>query len=404
MNSHPNEIQKDFFTACATLADLIQKREKELVKLLSAYETYETARDEITRSIDALSGAEKEISVIKDPLSDLTISTFFPLNLPLYSLIILGIMPSFFAKDVFLRPPEVMYGILGKLYASLDIHNLFPRISLNATPRHIFVDLYATESDVIIFTGKYENALAVHDRCPYSLLIYNGSGINPFILFKNADVTLAVEKAVEMRCFNSGQDCAGPDAFFVASELADDFVQQLTVKLKTIKVGATSNPDVRVGSTMKQSYIAELKNWLSNEKDYTVFGGEIDEIKHFAYPTIVRKNIKQLADNVFHEFFAPYFYILEYDSDKELSDIITSESFVEHGMYVSVFGNNSHIEKQLKSVRILRNIIVNDYERGNEQYGGYGAKANFLLYGDKKSVHPILISRDMNEILVKQST
>ena len=68
-------------------------------------------------------------------------------------------------------------------------------------------------------------------------------------------------------------------------------------------------------------------------------------------------------------------------------------------MYVSVFGDNPAIEKQLTFVKILKNQIVNDVERGNEEYGGYGVKANFLLYGDQRIVQPILVGRDMHLML-----
>jgi acyl-CoA reductase-like NAD-dependent aldehyde dehydrogenase len=390
---------KQFLATCRELSVLIQGRRKELAKLLGTYETYETIQDEIQRSINALDGAGDEFANILDPLEGLTIATFFPLNMPLYSLVIFGILPSAFANHVYLRPPEVMHGILRKLWQTLHIAESFPVLSLQATPRHIFVDLYAAESDVIIFTGRYENALAIHAQCPYSLLIYNGSGINPFLVFENADLELAVEKAVEMRCFNSGQDCAGPDAFFVPRSLADKFTARLKAELENVKVGDTTDPEVRVGRTMKEAYITELEQWFAKERPYLVYGGVIDKERRLVHPTIVRKNVTEHTEEGFHEFFAPFFYVLEYDNEEDLTRLLTSAAFREHSMYVSVFGNNPQVEKQLTSVRILRNVIVNDVEQGNEEYGGYGARSNFLLYGDKRTVQPILISRDMHATL-----
>ncbi|CAN5179098.1 hypothetical protein BH09PAT3_BH09PAT3_2420 [soil metagenome] len=389
-----------YFAQCDALADIIQSHEDELITLLCQYETYESAKDEVMRTLEALHGMRDEVGAVKEPLTGLTVSTFFPLNLPLYSLIIFGIAPSVFAKQVFIRPPEIMHGILTSLWDVLHISGLFPDISLQATPRHIFVQLYAQESDVIIFTGRYENALAIHEQCPYALLIYNGSGVNPLLLFDNADVDLAARKAVEMRCFNSGQDCAGPDAFFVPSQLADEFVDKLKTILQTIKVGDSSDPSVRVGRTMKQAYITELKQWLENEKEFMVFGGEIEERSHLVHPAIIRKKLSQLTENyAFHEFFAPYFYVIEYDNDAELEKVLLSKPFMDRGMYISVFGDNPKLEAKLTFVQLLKNVIVNDVEQGNQQYGGFGIHANFLLYGDKTVVHPILISRDIHEML-----
>lgn len=388
-----------FFSHCNNLATYIENNRELLIELLVTYETHEAAEDEIVRSIDALRGAKKEFSTLEKPLKELHIATIFPLNLPLYSLVIFGLMPSAFASKVYIRPPEVMHNMLSQLWDFLNVSINFPNILLKAVPRQVFVQLYAAECDVIIFTGKYENALAIHEQCPQSLLIYNGSGVNPFIVFENADLDLAVKKAVEMRCFNSGQDCAGPDAFFVPSSLADSFVQKLESHLDTIKVGNTTDPEVKVGPTMKQAYITELENWLENEKQYMVYGGKIDFENHLVYPSIVRKKITSGNELTFHEFFAPYFLVLEYESIDDLKEVINQKSFQQRGMYVSVFGDNQDVESQLTFVQILKNVIVNDVEYGNDQYGGYGERANFVLLGENKAVHPLLISRDMHATL-----
>jgi len=388
-----------FFNDCDQLAKRIRIQEKQLISLLSQYETYEAAEDEVSRTLDALQGVRAELSAIQNPLQGLHIATIFPLNLPLYSLIIFGIIPSSFAEKIFIRPPEVMRSTLSELWVLLQIDERFPHIYLNPVPRQVFVQLYAAECDVIIFTGKYKNALAIHEACPDALLIYNGSGVNPFLLFKNADVDLAAKKAVEMRCFNSGQDCAGPDAFFVPGSLADTFIQKLEAQLTNIKVGSTTDPSVRIGPTMKQSYIAELEDWLATERSNIVFGGKVDNIRHLVHPTILRKHIAELADYSFHEFFAPYFYVITYDTDEELQKVLSSSAFQKRGMYISVFGDNKKLERTLTFVRVLKNVIVNDVERGNKEYGGYGSLANFLLYKNQKVVHPLLISRDIHAMM-----
>jgi len=399
LTTSTNTRFEDFFLNCLSLADTLKSREDELLQLLSKYETYDAAKDEITRSIETLEGMRKEIAHIKHSLQDLNIATFFPLNLPLYSLVLFGLAPSVFAKNVFIRPPKVMHEMLLNLWEFLDIGSHFPAVSLKVTPRHIFVELYASESDVIIFTGKHGNALDVHKHCPDALLLYNGSGINPFLIFENADIDLAAEKALEMRCFNSGQDCAGPDAFFVPASKADEFTQKLKAALKDIKVGDTADPKTRVGPTIKESYITELEDWLQKEQPHVVFGGKIDTENHLVYPTIIRKKVEQHDGDDFHEFFAPFFYVLEYSNHTDLEKVLLSDHFKEKGMYVSVFGDEPKIEQKLNFVKILKNKIVNDVERGNQEYGGYGSHANFLLLNNQKVVKPVLISRDIHLML-----
>jgi acyl-CoA reductase-like NAD-dependent aldehyde dehydrogenase len=389
-----------FYSESIRLAEAISNNSDEIVTLLSTYETYDAAQDEVERSISTLKGFENEFNTIRNPLDGLNIATFFPLNLPLYSLVLFGIAPSAFSANVFIRPPELMQGILAELWNILQINQIFPAVSLHNVPRHIFVQLYASESDAILFTGKYENALIIHKACPFSLLMYNGSGINPFILFDDADVDLAVKKAVEMRCFNSGQDCAGPDAFFIPSSLREAFTDKLMQALKSLRIGDTNDPEVRVGPIIKQTYISELLLWLKQEQSNIIFGGNIDNEQHLVDPTIIHTLLSPDYSPAFHEFFAPYFNVLEYPNLESLERAISDQSFQEHAMYASVFGNNQAVEKNLsKYVRLLKNQIVNDTEQGNLPYGGYGSKANFLLYGTQKIIQPLLISRDLHTML-----
>lgn len=403
-NTIPSKDKLDkFFEKCHQFEDKILDKRKELVELLMQYETHATAEDEIERSLSAIRGLRTEFSHIKKPLSDLTISTFFPLNLPLYSLVLFGIIPSAFAKNVFIRPPEVMHDILNEIWSSLEIEDFFPVVSIHSTPRTIFLELFAKNCDVIIFTGKYENALTIHKSCPNALLLYNGSGVNPFIICKNADVMLAAKKAVEMRCFNSGQDCAGPDAFFVPSSLSDQFITALRHEIETtINVGDSRDPKNNVSKTIKTQYIDEIKDWLVAHSGQVIYGGEIDETNDFVHPTIIKRILTTTDDEQFHEFFAPMFYVLVYENNEILTKLLQTKPFTERGMYTSVFGSDDQIEQALTTVRILRNQIVNDVEQGNKAYGGYGPKANFVLWKGQFEIRPILLSEEIHNKLTNE--
>ncbi len=375
----------------------LKRNKTKLVNLLLDYETYETAIDEFDRSVETLRGLKKEHTGIQNRREDLFIATFFPLNLPIYSLVLFGIAPCFFAKKVFIRPPEIMNHLLEEICEILEVNKNFPAISIHASQRHIFVELYAAPSDVILFTGKYKNAIDVSNKCPDSLLLYNGSGVNPFVILDNADPNLAAQKAVEMRCFNSGQDCAGPDAFIVPMSLRNEFIYKLKSELDSIKVGDSHDKNVRVSRVMKNSYIEEVLSFLNNDITSIVYGGDVMEDSKIVYPTIISKKVTEHSQDDFHEFFAPVFYVLWYENDSELDKLLNSRAFNDRAMYVSVFGHDQkHENTIMKHAKILKNKIVNDIEMGNEEYGGYGQKSNFVKFRNNKKSGPILISRDLH--------
>ena len=83
-----NETYVEFIERCETLAGGIVQNRNAIMLLLTKYETHESAKDEIERSLEALRGVSDELNTIHYPEYNLTLATFFPLNLPLYSLVL----------------------------------------------------------------------------------------------------------------------------------------------------------------------------------------------------------------------------------------------------------------------------------------------------------------------------
>ena len=112
---------------CAALSDVITAHRDELRDLLLNDESYETAKDELWRSLDALQNISKEIDYLSYGRVDL-MCTFLPVNLPLYSLVIFVIVPGFMANEVIVRPPVLMRDLVQKIWTLLQLTALFPHI------------------------------------------------------------------------------------------------------------------------------------------------------------------------------------------------------------------------------------------------------------------------------------
>ncbi|MBI2021623.1 aldehyde dehydrogenase [Candidatus Daviesbacteria bacterium] len=377
------------------LAKRIAEKKEALTTLLLDYESFETAKDELFRSKDALDNIENEIDYLTKSKVDV-MCTFFPVNLPLYSLVIFALIPSFMSEKVFIRPPRLMAKAVKDIMAILEVEKLFPNVNIVEMERGLFRDAYVSVADVVLFTGKYENAIELQSVCPKALFIYNGAGVNPVVITESADLELAVKKTVEMRTFNSGQDCAGSDAILVHRNVAKKFVDLLKIHLKGINVGDYHDRENTVGRIVKQDKLSELEKFFQTQKEYLVYGGEIDREKGIVFPTIFVEDMKEVSSIYFTEFFAPVFYVLIYDNGDDLKKYFLDQYYQDYAMYISLFGQSSFIQSISSSV-ILSDKIVNDVERGYYPYGGYGDKANFIIYQGKKISRPILISREIAE-------
>ncbi len=391
-----------FYEQCALLAEHITANDGAIHSMLAGYETNEVIEHEIASSIQALQNVRVEYQSFDQPDIQVTASCYLPVNMPLYSLILYGVVPSRYFDALYIRPGVSLSTLIPALAELLDLPRFgFGQIMIKDLPAKLFTDLYAKDSDVILFTGKYDNALMLERECPDSMLIFEGTGPCPFFVFENADIDLAAQKAVAMRCFNSGQDCVAPDAIFVHSSIADSFETSLEKLLDNVKVGASTDPEVRVAQAIKEKYLLSVQKWLEEHRQNIVYGGEIDTKNLIVHPTVLRQAIAG-HQGAFKELFSPIFYLLTYDSEQSLTDTITADSFTKRAMYACVFGENEAITDKLSLCTILKNTTVNDQEDGNQPYGGYGPIANFISYRGVRKARPLLISRDVREWILAE--
>lgn len=390
-------VLSDMATHCQHLADVIRAKREKIIDLLLNYESFETAEDEIWRSIDCLENVSKEVTWLSYGKADL-MCTFFPVNLPLYSLTIFAFIPSFMASELVVRPPLLMRGVLREIWQELDLSSTFPNIKLVDVDRSVFNEAYVSVADVILFTGRYQNALAVQKFCPHALFIYNGAGVNPVVVTDSANIPQAVHKAIEMRTFNSGQDCAGSDIIFVHEKIATDFKKLLLTELDKVAIGDYRNRKVTVGHIIKEDQLPKVRDFLDGHAKSVVYGGKIDLEKGVVYPTVVIQDAGEADLRTTTEFFSPVFYVVIYHNEVDLKNYFSQETYADSAMYVSVFGDLSYAAQIPNSV-ILQEKIVNDIERGNTPYGGYGPKANFVSYRGHTYARPILISREISATL-----
>lgn len=386
--------------AKAIAINLIAHRD-ELINILLSYESFETARDEIDRSVKALKliGREKKY-LLDDKIEH--ISTFLPINLPLYSLVLFGIIPSFAAKEIYIRPTDLMHPIFHKVTNILE-GTIPANINIQYSQRRDFLNNFASNSNVIIFTGQHQNALNVQKEiASEALFIYNGRGINPFLINSTADIDYAALKCIKTRCFNSGQDCAGPDAIIVHKSILSLFLKKLIAEIKTIKIGSYSEIENTIGQLIKPEILSSLEKFFQINKEKIVHGGFINFSKIVVEPTVLVSQIIQ-SNDYSQEFFAPVFNVLTYNTRDDLDFYFENQNYLEYAMYVSVFGDSSYINRLKRHSIVLYNRTMLDIDQNT--FGGYGRKASYVNYDNFTFPRPILISREIwkyNEIFKKQ--
>ena len=393
---YSNSIDKtQVFYLSQILADKITDNRESLISLLVTFESYSYAVDEIKRSVDTLLNIEKEIKYYNFKTD--MICSFLPINQPLYGLIIFGIIPSFFATTTKIRPSADSYNIVVEISNMLDLNSIFDSVEILNISRKKYCFDYLTKANITIFVGKYENAIVAQSYTkPESLFIFSGAGANPFVVTENSDLDKCVDKAIEARIYNSGQDCAAPNAFFVNKKCKKEFINILTGKLKKIKIGNYSDNSVMIGSLIrKESFKNAIEKIVVNDKKI-IYGGSVDIARRIIYPTVI--DVKISDKFLFEELYAPVFTVSQYEREIDLKQYFFDERYSKQAMYVSVFGLFEHPEYLNNSIILSEKNVV-DFEQGNMCFGGFGTQANYLSTRNGFISRPILISKEISEFL-----
>jgi lysyl-tRNA synthetase class 1 len=217
---------------------------------------------------------------------------------------------------------------------------------------------HCKSADVILFTGRPKNFRQIREQVnKNTLVIYNGVGHNPLIITEFADIDVAVQKTVDVKLFNNGQDCAGSDAILVHEAVAPLFLEKLVASLKDFSVESKypiEEERLCVGPLYESEDVhraVKLIGEMTSNGLQILFGGEVNLKSNLLYPTVL---IGELGKHTsYEELYAPVFPILTYKQDQELALYFqdADKRYQEKEMYVSVFGRSSF-------VHLLRGSII----------------------------------------------
>lgn len=398
----PNFNQQIKISAQKFLNHLLSKRH-EIDVVLRKYQSHEVIQDEIGRTVEMLMNIEELTNYFNEKVDK--ISVFLPLNLPLYSFALFVAIPSYQCKTIVVRPPERMSSVFQELCDVLSLNLFFENVVFFEGQRQDFLDLHCKNSQVVIFTGKYENFLKIKEVCPKDcLLLFNGVGHNPVVVTESANINLAVERVSHLKLFNNGQDCAGPDMILVHSNVINRFIASLTTKLDQVVSSSNYVDDsVRIGPLFESSSLSKFSSTLEgvvSAGGEIIYGGVVDYKNNIIQPCVCKHSLKKYAN--YEELYSPVFVIAEYSDDSEL-DLYFNDSqsrYIQKQMYVSVFGHSDYVENNLRGTIPLINSSIHDNERGTEEYGGYTIAASAVSYGGMMIAKPVLIPREISNYML----
>ena len=162
-------------------------------------------------------------------------------------------------------------------------------------------------------------------------------GSDPFIVFDDADLDLAVETAVRARFTNAGQVCISAKRFFIHETIFDQFMSLFKSKIAALRVGDPSHQDTDMGPMAR----ADLRNMIQNQVARSIELGatsvyEHDDIpkKGWFYPPTILTNVKKGMPVIDEETFGPVAVLIPFSNEEE---VISLANDTPYGLGASIW-------------------------------------------------------------------
>ncbi len=238
--------------------------------------------------------------------------------------------------------------------------------------------LMKSSVDLLWFTGstnvgKHLYQLASEKFIP-AILELGGSA--PGIVFKDADIKMAVESIYLNRFTNSGQTCDGLKRLIVHRDIADAIIQGLKNLIQTKKMGPAQDPSTDIGPLVAERQVVALEHQVSDaitKGAKVVMGAQRPKTLRGAYyePTILT-NITFDMSVWTEEVFGPVLPIVSFNHEDEAVALANASPYGLGGyIYTQDKDRALRVSRQLQTGNVSVNAA--NYVIPEDPFGGYKA-------------------------------
>jgi succinate-semialdehyde dehydrogenase / glutarate-semialdehyde dehydrogenase len=172
------------------------------------------------------------------------------------------------------------------------------------------------------FTGSNEIGKLLMAQCAKGLkkISLELGGNAPFIVFDDADVDEAVAGTLLNKYRNSGQTCITANRILVQDGVYDEYLEKVVAGVRRLKVGAGTEPDVKVGPLIDPAALEKVERHVENAADGGAeihLGGTRHELgQTFFQPTVLTGLTPEMAMSS-EETFGPVAGIARFSTEEE---------------------------------------------------------------------------------------
>jgi len=204
-------------------------------------------------------------------------------------------------------------------------------------------------------------------------------GQAPFIVFEDADSTMAAKAAFTGKFRNAGQVCVAPTRFFIHESKYDSFLSEFGELARKLRVGNGADPNSQMGCVQNPRRMSAMEDFTSDairQGGRVALGGErIGNRGYFWQPTIVA-DVPDSAAVMTKEPFGPIAAVVAF---KEFDEVVDRANSVAYGLASYVFTGSAKIARHISQALDVGMVAVNglavsppEAPMGGVKDSGYG--------------------------------
>ena len=218
--------------------------------------------------------------------------------------------------------------------------------------------------DAVSFTGSVETGKHVAAVCAGRLakVQLEMGGKNPMVVLDDADLNVAVGAAVNGAFFSTGQRCTASSRFIVTDGIHDAFVNAMTEKLKSLKVGDALEAGIDIGPVVDQKQLDVDMSYIDigvREGAKLAWGGErLNRANEgfFLSPALFTETNNAMRINR-EEIFGPVASVIRVKDYEEALAVANDTAFgLSAGICTTSLGKAQHFKRNAQAGMVMVNL------------------------------------------------
>jgi len=226
-------------------------------------------------------------------------------------------------------------------------------------------------------------------------------GSDPYVIFDDADIDLAVDACIAGRILNTGQSCIAAKRLIVTKSNEAEFIEKLKNKL-SLKIMGDPLDDVDIGPMVSMSAREEVNGQVQRTIEagaILIIGGEIPDSEGSYYPLTMISGVAPGMPAFDEEIFGPVFTVISAEDDCHAIKLANQTEF---GLGSAIFTQDIEKGEKIAKTQIQSGAcFVNDFVKSDPRLPFGGIKMSG--YGRELSDYGMMEFVNIKTIVVKST-